>query len=386
MSHEFDRITAESLRDAGWKKWTEFPDTTGAWIAEMDFGTAPAVSESIRRAADGVGLGYLSSASLRALQESFTGFAGQRYGWTVDPVDVRPVADVLTALQAVVRMYSRPGSPVIVPTPAYMPFLTLPIALGREVIQVPLAHDGDRYVYDLDALDAAFTTTGQVLVLCNPHNPVGRVLEHDELFAISEVVERHGGRVFADEIHAPLVYAGGRHIPYATVSDTAAEHSVTAMSTSKAFNLPGLKCAQVVLTSELSRAIWTNDGGHVYEDQAATLGALAATAAYADGGAWLDDVVGYLDGNRRALAELVAEHLPGVGYTMPEGTYLAWLDLRAVGVEDPARLFRTRAHVAATSGALCGDAGRGFLRFNIATGRPILVEALTRMGEALRAR
>lgn len=221
-------------------------------------------------------------------------------------------------------------------------------------------------------------------MLCNPHNPVGRVLERSELAAISEVVERHGGRVFADEIHAPLVYDGHEHVPYASVSEITAGHTITAMSASKAFNLPGLKCAQTVLSNDADRATWRR-AGVLAEDQASTLRALAATAAYADGGAWLDDVVGYLDGNRRALAELVAEHLPGVGYTMPEGTYLAWLDFRTVGVEDPARLFRTRAHVAATSGALCGDAGRGFLRFNIATGRPILVEALTRMGGATRS-
>lgn len=385
MSHEFDRITAESLRDAGWKKWTEFPDTTGAWIAEMDFGTAPAVQDALRRAATGEGLGYLSSARLRDLQSAFCAFVEDRFGWSVDPGDVRPAPDVLTVLQMAVRLLSRPGSPLVVPTPAYMPFLTLPAALDREIIQVPMALDGDRFRYDLDALDAAFAAGGHLLVLCNPHNPVGRVLERSELAAISEVVERHGGRVFADEIHAPLVYDGHEHVPYASVSEITAGHTITAMSASKAFNLPGLKCAQTVLSNDADRATWRR-AGVLAEDQASTLGALAATAAYADGGAWLDDVVGYLDGNRRALAELVAEHLPGVGYTMPEGTYLAWLDFRAVGVEDPARLFRTRAHVAATSGALCGDAGRGFLRFNIATGRPILVEALTRMGEALRAR
>src|SRR5690606_9558221 len=156
----------------------------------------------------------------------------------------------------------------------------------------------------------------------------------------------------------------------------------TAMSASKAFNLPGLKCAQIVLSSEADREVWLRKG-HVVEDQASTLGALAATAAYRDGGAWLDDVVGYLDGNRRLLADLVAEHLPGVRYTMPEGTYLAWLDLTATGVEDPARLFRREADVVATSGALCGDAGRGALRLNFATGRPVLEDALARMGEAL---
>lgn len=382
----FDEITAESLRAARWKKWTEFGDATGAWIAEMDFGTAPAVRQMLHRAAEtGAGLGYLPSQDLLALQESFVSFVGDRYGWQVEPQDVRPVADVLTALQAVVRLTSRPGSPIILPTPAYMPFLTLPAALEREVIEVPMARDGARYVYDLDALDAAFAAGGDLLVLCNPHNPVGRVLERGELLAISEVVQRHGGRVFADEIHAPLTYPGFTHVPYVSVSPAAAAHTVTAMSGSKAFNLPGLKCAQLVLSSDADREIWAR-GGHVYEDQAATLGALAATAAYREGGPWLDEVISYLDGNRRALTDLVAEHLPGVGYTEPEGTYLAWLDLSGTGVSDPASFFRERAGVAATSGALCGEAGAGFLRFNFATPRPVLIDAVTRMGTALRER
>lgn len=383
MSHAFDQITPDSMRTAGWKKWTEFGTATGAWVAEMDFGTAPSVKETIRRAAEGEGLGYLSSRSLRALQEELAGFVGRRYDWQIAPDDVRPVPDVLTAMQAAIRLFSRPGSPIVLPTPAYMPFLTVPGALDREVIQVPMTATGGRYTYDLEALDAAFAAGGDLLVLCNPHNPVGRVLERDELVAISKVVERHGGRVFADEIHAPLVYPGHRHVPYASISPTAAAHTLTAMSASKAFNVPGLKCAQVVLTSDADRATWSH-GGHIYEDQASTLGALAATAAYRDGEDWLADVVAYLDGNRRALGDLVAEHLPGVGYAMPEGTYLAWLDFRGAGIEDPARYFRTKAEVAATSGALCGDAGRGFLRFNIATSRPILVEAVARMGAALR--
>ncbi len=384
--HTFDEITVESLRAANGKKWVEFGSATGAWIAEMDFGTAPAVQSTLRRAVEtGEGLGYLPTRSRAALQSAFSGFVDARFGWQVAPADVRPIVDVLSGLQAAVRLTSRPGSPVILPTPAYMPFLTLPGALDREVIQVPLQRENGRYVYDLDALDAAFAAGGHLLVLCNPHNPVGRVLERSELQAISEVVERHGGRVFADEIHAPLTYPGHRHVPYATISPAAAAHTFTAMSGSKAFNLPGLKCAQLVLSSDADRETWSRLGGP-YEDQASTLGALAATAAYAEGGAWLDGVLDYLDGNRQTLTELAAEHLPSAVTTELEGTYLAWLDLTTTGLEDPARFFREHADVAATAGSLCGEAGQGFLRFNIALPRPLLVEAITRMGAALAGR
>lgn len=385
MSETFDRITADQMRAAGWKKWTEFPGTTGAWIAEMDFGTASAVRDVLRRAAEnGEGLGYLPSGRLLELQQAFTAFVAARFGWSVQPADVRPVPDVLTALQATIRLFSRPGSPIVLPTPAYMPFLTLPGALEREIIQVPLRRDADRYRYDLDALDAAFAAGGDLLVLCNPHNPVGRVLDREELVAISEVVQRHGGRVFADEIHAPLVYSPARHVPYATISATAAEHTVTALSASKGFNLPGLKCAQLVLSNDEDRQTWAR-AGSVYEDQASTLGALAATAAFADGGPWLDDVLGYLDGNRSALSDLVAAHLPGVGYTPPEGTYLAWLDFRRSAWSDPARVLRQRAEIVVTPGALCGDGGAGHVRVNIATPRPVLAGMVERMGVALAA-
>lgn len=383
-----DDITPAELRDVGWKKWTEFAPATGAWIAEMDFGTAPSVRDALRRAADGDGLGYLSSSRLRELQAAFTAFVADRFEWQVAPADVRLVPDVLTAFTATVRMFSAPGTPIILPTPAYMPFLTIPGLLDREVIQVPMLQPdrdaGGPYRYDLAALDAAFGSGAELMVLCNPHNPIGRVLERDELAAICAVVDAHGGRVFADEIHAPLVYAPHRHIPYASISQTAAGHAVTAMSTSKAFNLPGLKCAQVVLSNDEDRRTWAQTGALV-EDQASTLGARAATAAYTGGSAWLAEVVDYLDGNRQVVADAIDEFLPGVRYTKPEGTYLAWLDFTAIGVEDPAALFRD-ADLVCTPGRLCGDAGHGCLRLNIATPRPILADIVQRMGAALGQR
>ncbi|MFV0252350.1 MAG: MalY/PatB family protein [Beutenbergiaceae bacterium] len=389
MSLSFDDLTPDQLREQGWKKWTEYPGATGAWIAEMDFGTAPAVQQVLHRAADGDGLGYLSSNRLRALQDSITRFLADRYRWTVATGDIRPVSDVLTAFEAAVRL-SEPGSPIILPTPAYMPFLTIPQLLDREIIQVPLACTDGYYSYDLDALDAAFAAGGRLLVLCNPHNPVGRVLHRTELQAISEVVYRHGGRVFADEIHAPLRYPGHEHIPYASISAITAAHTLTAISASKAFNLPGLKCAQVVLSNDPDRQAW-NRVGPLLEDQASTLGALAATAAYSEGGPWLAQVLEYLDGNRQALALALQEHLPHVRYRVPEGTYLAWLDFRRAGaggaaLADPAALLRQHADIVATPGQLCGEAGQGFLRLNFATSRPILIDLVRRMAAAIRAR
>jgi len=382
----FDDITIEQLRATGGLKWSAFGDKIGAFVAEMDFGIAPPITRALHAAVDVGAFGYLPAATARAMSNAYSEFARDRYRWDVPADDVRPVADVIAGLEAAIRHFSAPGSAVIVPTPAYMPFLSVPGALGRDLIQVPMTSDAGRYSYDLDALDAAFAAGGNLLVLCNPHNPVGRVLDRGELQAIADVVERHGGRVFSDEIHAPLVHAGHRHTPYASISAATAAHTLTATSASKAWNLPGLKCAQVVLSNDHDREVWARVG-LAAEHGAANLGVIANTVAYAAGGPWLDDVLTYLDGNRRALDELVRQHLPGVRYVPPEGTYLAWLDVRDLELGDrPGQFFLERAGVAMIDGALCGDAGRGFVRYNFATPRPIMERTIEAMARALAAR
>ena len=376
---EFDRIDVGTLRRGGSVKWSMYPEAIGAFVAEMDFGTAPPVTAALHAAVDAAAFGYLPAGTVEHMSAAYAAWSRDRYGWAVDPVDVRPVADVVAALRLAIEHFSAPGTPVVLPTPAYMPFVSVPPQLGREVIEVPLSA-GHRY--DLDALAAAFEAGGDLLILCNPHNPVGRVLTPAEMLAIAEVVDRYGGRVFSDEIHAPLVFGNARHVPYASLSPVTAAHTLTATSASKAWNLPGLKCAQVVLTSDADRETWAGIGP-LAEHGAATLGVIANTAAYRSGGPWLADVLSYLDGNRRLLGQLVADLLPGVVYTPPEGTYLGWLDFRATGPADPAAYFLEKAGVAMTDGALCGEAGRGFGRFTFALPRPVLREAVERIAAAM---
>jgi cystathionine beta-lyase len=384
-AHAFDALTADGLRESGSLKWTAFPDKIGAWVAEMDFPVAPPIAAALHDAVDRSMFGYLPKSLVTGMVEAFATFAADRYSWTVDPGRVRPVSDVLTALEYAITHFSRPGSPIILPTPAYMPFLTRPHGLGRKIIQVPMRLGADgRYGYDLDALDGAFRAGGHLLVLCNPHNPIGRVLEPEEMLAVAEVVDRHGGRVFSDEIHAPLVYPGHRHVPYASLNETTADHTITATSASKAWNLPGLKCAQVVLSNDADVPVWNEIGGRV-EEGASTLGVLANRVAYAEGRDWLDDTVGYLHGNVTRLGELLDG--TGIGYREPEGTYLTWLDCRELDLPGApanlARYFREHADVALIDGALCGEAGQGFVRLNAAMPRPLLEQAVTRMLESL---
>ena len=395
-----DRTTEDELRARGSQKWTKGgPGVIGAFVAEMDFGAAPPVVAALLDVIKRADFGYLSPSAVDAMADACAAWQRDRYGWDVDPGRVRPLPDVITGLAAAITVFSRPGSPVILPTPAYMPFLTVPGTLGREIIQVPMAADAGRYVLDLDGIDAAFKAGGHLLILCNPANPVGRVYRRDELTAVAAVVEANGGRVFADEIHAPLLYPGGTHIPYASLDAVTAAHTVTGTAASKGWNLPGLKCAQLLLSSERDAAVWA-ERGSTFEHGASTPGVRASVAAYRDGGPWLDDVVGYLDGSRTLLAELLAEHLPEVGYRPPEGTYLAWLDCRSLFAdrggrppggrlpvppagESPAEFFLAKARVMLTDGAACGEAGRGHVRLNFATPRPILTEIVRRLAGAV---
>lgn len=382
----FDARTRQDLVAAGSAKWTAFPDAIGAFVAEMDFGLAPPVREALLQSVERGATGYLPQSLSAELADATTAWYADRYGVALDSARVHPLPDVLAGAELAIRHFSAPGAAVIVPTPAYMPFLTLPLALGREVIQVPCTvHDG-RQQLDLTALGAAFDAGGDLVLLCNPWNPIGRVLDRGELLALSAVVDAHGGHVFADEIHAPLVYGERRHVPYASVSSAAAQHTVTATSVSKAFNLPGLKCAQLILHNDRDQArfdeigMWATHG-------ASTPGVLANIAAYREGGEWLDGVLQYLDGNRVALRDRLAEHLPEVTVLPVEGTYIAWLDVRGLGLDEPAADFFLReAGVAMTDGAACGEAGEGHVRFVFATPRPILVDAVHRMGAAVRRR
>ncbi|GAB3454134.1 aminotransferase class I/II-fold pyridoxal phosphate-dependent enzyme [Streptomonospora sediminis] len=382
----FDAVTIDSLRSRGGVKWTlHGDDTLGAFIAEMDFGTAPPITEALHTAVDSMGFGYLPPRAAAAMSRACAQWQYDRYGWHVEAAAVHAIADVVKGFETAITHFSRPHSPVILPTPAYMPFLAVPRSLGRDIIEVPMASDGHRHVLDLDGIDAAFRAGGHLLTLCNPYNPLGRVFTADELTALSEVVERHGGRVFADEIHAPLTYPGHRHVPYASLSPETARQAVTATSASKAWNVPGLKCAQLIVTNPGDAETMARIGP-VLSNGAGTFGVAAATAAYTRGGPWLEDVLAYLDGNRRALAGLLAEHLPEAGYIPPEGTYLAWLDLRPLGLGDhPGRVLHERAGIVLVDGPACGEPGRGFARLNFATPRPILERLVTGIAAAVGA-
>jgi len=385
MTHSrFDDITRGELSRAGSRKWSLHPDTIGAWVAEMDFGTSPAVTAALHRAIDTGDLGYLAPATTAQMARATAAWLASDCGWDIPPENIHPVSDVMSALEVAISKFSPAGTGVIIPTPAYMPFLSFVPTLGREVFEVPGQVADGRWRHDLAAIDAAFHAGARTLILCNPQNPTGTAISRDELEAIAEVVERHRGRVFADEIHSPLRYGGIPHVPYASISAAAANHTITATSASKAWNLPGLKAAQLITSNPADEELYQIFGFAVLHG-ASTPGVIAATAAYTDSREWLDEVTDYLDGNRHALRDLLAEHLPEVGYTVPDATYIGWLDCSALGIEGSiADFFRTDAGVTLTDGALCGRGYERHVRIIFAMPRPILEQAIVNMADAVR--
>ena len=382
----FDDLSEDSLRAAGSLKWTRYGAAIGAFVAEMDFGTAPAVTAALHDAVDSGRLGYLTTEAAVDMGRACADWQRRRYGWDVPPERITPLADVVAGLQATIERFTPPGSPVVLPTPAYMPFLTVPGALGRELIEVPMVGRAGRMSYDLDGIARAFADGARLLVHVNPHNPLGRVFTAEEQLALADVVEDAGARVFSDEIHAPLVHPGAVHRPYASLSPATARHTLTATSASKAWNLPGLKAAQLILTNAEDAAHWERVDA-LYTHGASTPGVLANTTAYDAGETWLDGVLAYLEGNRLLLGELLADRLPGVRWTPPEGTYLAWLDCRELGLPTSAgEFFLERAGVAMVDGPECGAPGAGHVRLNFATSRPLLTAIVDRMADAVRRR
>ncbi|MGN6742937.1 MAG: MalY/PatB family protein [Amnibacterium sp.] len=384
---DFDAIGIDRLRELGSVKWTMFPGTIGVFVAEMDFGTAPAIKAALHKTVDDGLFGYMPSAISTAMSEACARWQRDRYGWEVPAERIHPLPDLLTGLRMTIDFYTEPGAKVVLPTPAYMPFLSIPPMHDREIIEVPMLVEDGRYFFDLEGIDRAFADGGGLLILCNPYNPLGRVFTREELEALCAVVAKHGGRVFSDEIHSPLVYAPHRHVPYASINETAAAHTITATSASKAWNLPGLKTAQLILTNEADEETWKRPEVSWAAHGVPNLGVIANTAAYDDSREWLDETIEYLDENRAYLGELLAEHIPAMHYVAPEGTYIAWLDARDLGIEgSPADFFREHASVALTDGSMCGAAGEGFLRFIFATPRPIIEQAVRTMAEALNQR
>jgi cystathionine beta-lyase len=382
-----DLLTEDQLRARKTIKWNYFePDVLPLWIAEMDFPTAPPVLDAVRACVANEEFGYPPFGE-DVLPRATAEWCRRRYGWFVQPDWVRVVPDVLKGMEVVINFLTRPESPVVLPVPAYMPFFDLLRVTGRQRVEIPMPQQASgRYAMDLDALDTAFANGAGSLILCNPNNPLGTAFTADELRAIVDIAAGHDARVVADEIHAPLVYQRP-HVAAASVSDTAADVVITLVSASKGWNLPGLMCAQVLLSNRRDRDDWQRIN-MLHKMGASTIGIRANIAAYTDGTGWLEEVLVYLQANRDHLARALPESAPGVKVNAPEATYMSWVDFRALNLPtEPADYLLSKAKVAVSPGIPFGaTVGSGFVRLNFATSRAILDRAIEAIAEALPTR
>jgi cystathionine beta-lyase len=376
-------LPIEALRARHSVKWRQYdPDVLPLFVAEMDTPLAPAIAETLIAAIERGDTGYAHPGRLR---EAFAGFAQRHYGWSADPAQMVVVPDAIRGISEALKLVSSPGAGVVVNTPVYAPFFIMIPAAGRRLVESPLRREPTgEYRYDLEALDRDLAADGvEVLLLCNPHNPTGVVLAPAELDAIADMAQRHRVRLLVDEIHAPLTYPGQRHTTFATVPAEAAADSIIFASASKAFNLPCLKASLVIAGGEPA---WARLAEMPIEVTFGTglLGVMAGEVAFEACDDWLAALVRGLDHNRRLLADLLAERLPGVGYIPPQATYLAWLDLSALDLgDDPSEPLLERGRVALASGPTFGTQGNGHARLNLATSPTILTEAVRRMAASL---
>jgi cystathionine beta-lyase len=308
----------------------------------------------------------------------------ERFSWQVEPSRIVPLVNVVQGLDASVLLHSRPEDGVIVQVPIYPPFLAAVRRSGRRLVENPLLRAADRFEIDFDQLRANIDPSTRLLLLCNPHNPSGRVFERAELIALGELALEHDWIVVSDEIHADLVFPGHQHLPFASLAPELAERTITLTSATKAFNLAGLPCAFAIFGSDRLQQPFRDLPPHVL-GHCGILDDAATHAAWTEGQPWLDEVMAYLLENRGLVLDFFARELPAVHVLPPEATYLAWLDCRDLGLPgDPFQFFLEHAREALSRGPDFGTGGQGCARLNFATSRAILLEILERMATAVR--
>jgi cystathionine beta-lyase len=378
-------LELDDLRKRTSQKWSRYgSDVLPAFVAESDYPASPNVARALREAIDNGDLGYAEPKL--ALGNAYSRFAQKRYGIETDPGDVTAFPEVMVAAAEVLRRISQPGDEVVVNPPVYPPFFATIAEVRRTIVSVPLIGDGVAKI-DFTALDRAFADGARVYLLCNPHNPVGRAFNGEELARVADLAEEYDVAVLADEIHGPLVLQGRTHTPFESVVKGRNVRSITFTSASKGWNIAGLKCALAISSSSWGRSILASLKD-LMEERTGHLGVIATVAAFESDGTYLDDVVAHLSAQRHVLKDLLdANGLESVGYTPPEAGFLAWLDCRHLGLgTDPAKVFLDNGRVALARGLDFGAEGSGYARLNFATSAETLSEIVRRMRAGVRSR
>lgn len=386
MKYDFDKTIDRRATNS--YKWDSAPDgVLPMWVADMDFRTAPAIIDALqKRVAHGI-FGYTRVPD--AYYDAVTSWFSRRHGWDIDREWIIYTSGVVPAVSAVIKAMTVPGDKVIVQTPVYNCFFSSIRNNGCEIVSNPLRRTADTYEMDFDALErCAADPRAKVMLLCNPHNPAGRVWTPDELTRLGNICLRNGVTVVADEIHCELVYQGFKYTPFASLSDAFLHRSVTCLSPSKAFNIAGLQIANIVafdndLRSRIDKAININEVCDVNP-----FGVAATIAAYNEGEEWLNQLVDYLHGNYEAMAEFCRRELPEFPITRLEGTYLVWMDCSSLGMPSDAleHALLDDARLWLNAGTMYGAEGEGYMRWNIACPRSVMLDGLNRFLNFVRSR
>ena len=388
MKYDFDKVVdrtaTESLKWVYPRKVLKVEDAIPMWVADMDFEAPPAVVEAIRnRAAHGVyGYPHIPPSFWQAAM----GWFKRRHGWEIRKDWIAKTPGIVPALNYSVRAFTKRGDGVIIQTPVYFPFYHAVENNGRRVVRNPLRFDGRRYTMDLEDLERKLDEGSRMLILCSPHNPVGRVWTRDELEALGRLAKERDLVIVSDEIHADLVYSGHRHHVLAALSSDLADRTITCIAPSKTFNIPGLSTAVVIASNPKLLGAFKDETERAGFELGQVFGIVGFEAAYSQGDDWLDELLPYLEANIDFLEKFVEERIPGVRFVRPEGTYLALLDCRGLGLE-PAALndfFLKKASVYFSDGALFGEEAAGFVRINFGCPRALLGEALERIERAVK--
>lgn len=385
MKYDFDEIIPRRGTNA--IKWDmdSDPDILPMWVADMDFRTAPAVKEALRRRLEHGIFGYATAP--QAYYDAITGWFRRRHGWQTEAEWILHTTGVIPALSAIIKALAQPGDKILIQTPVYNHFFISIRNSGCLPAESPLVYRDGSYSVDFEELErVAADPAVKLLLLCNPHNPAGRVWSPEELRRIGEICLRNDVFIVADEIHCELVMPGFRYTPFASLSEEFARRSVTCASPSKAFNLAGLQVANIfaadaAVRAKVEHALRINETGEI-----GPLAIEALIAAYNEGAEWLDALNEYIHANYLFLREYFDRHLPQYPVLPLEGTYLVWVDCRASGLssDELETKLLEQAKLRINPGSIYGEAGRNFIRLNIACPRKLLAEGLDRLRKVLK--
>lgn len=363
-------------------KWSKYPpDVLPLWVADMDFAAAPPILDALQQRLSHPVLGY--AVAEPALRQQIAAYVQARYHWSIEPQDVVLLPGVEPGFNMALKAFCQAGHQVMMHTPVYKPLLQAPEFWGLHRHDLPL-HPDPRIALDLEAFDRA-AAQSSAWILCNPHNPLGRVFERDTLLKLAQSCVAHNTLIISDEIHCDLLYDGRRHTPIASLSPQIAKRTITLMSASKTYNIAGLKTAFAIIPDpELRQRFDKSRLGMV--DSVNLMGLQATQAALAHCGPWREALLRYLQSNRDVLVQSVARLLPGVVLHAPQATFLAWLDCSALKLgQDAQKFFLEHARVALSPGLDFGSSSDQWVRLNFGCTRAVLSQALARMQTALRS-